>query len=70
MKCALPQPWNWPAVRRIKALARITIIPNMDDWEVFPRQARAVGPEEQLSRGLPGSSGAEKSFPRGGRRCH
>jgi malate dehydrogenase (oxaloacetate-decarboxylating) len=41
-RCVWPPPKNWRSVPRKKALRRI-YPPRMDDWDVFPREAAAVG---------------------------
>ena len=41
-RCASPRPWSSPRWPRTRASAADYIMPTMDDWEVFPREAAAV----------------------------
>jgi len=43
MRCASKLPENSQKIAEDKGLSEDYIIPNMDQWEVFPREAVAVG---------------------------
>ena len=42
MRCVLQQPMHWPIMSAID-LDDDHILPTMDDWEVYPKEAAAVG---------------------------